>query len=171
MMPLWPSRQLVKNIINKTTVKPATTQQISHKAQIKDVVTKQSLLKLHVFLIYLCICKTWLWTRCCFAPWDSSWEWPGPHAEQPAGWVGCRHRWSLSTWLAEWKTRCSQRKWRRIKPVFGSYVLHCYLCERQVHHCSTVYGRGKAIMESSVLCRSHNSRGYVISRWGPLYLP
>lgn len=80
--------------------------------------------------------------------------------------------WALPpSWLAGGKTWCSQGKRRRIKPFCGSYVLHCYLCERQVHHYCTVYGRDRVIMGSSVLCRSHNNQSYVISRCGPLYVP
>lgn len=54
MVPVWPSKQLIKNVINKTTVKPATAQQISHKVQIKDVITKQPLLK-RQFSSFICV--------------------------------------------------------------------------------------------------------------------
>lgn len=68
-----------------------------------------------------------------FEPCDSPSGWPDVLAEQVAGWVGCRDRGSLSTvsnLVGKRKDRM-QRKWRRIKPFHGGYVLRCYLCERQ----------------------------------------
>lgn len=87
--------------------------------------------------------------------------------------AGVDRAWALSpSCLAGGKAQCSPRYWRRIKPLYGSYVLYYYLCESSmvVTYCTTIYVRGKSItilqhMEETKSSWDHLSyTGHVTSR-------